>query len=290
VQSELGFTFCNCIFIDDDIRAILDTGADRKSLQEVEPNSVDMVFNTHHHYDHVRGNQYFERARIMLHVLDQQALVGESEYVHYNSIDRWDELMPGYEYTQCASTMGIEPDDVERNKRVDGTFVGGDTFDCGHTRFEVIHTPGHSAGHCCFWFPEEEFLFSGDICLTQAGPWYGEVYANPDDMVKSINKIIDLKPRRLTSCHINEVYSGEEVVKKLVEFRNRIDSRQERIYNFLRRNPADLQRLAEQKLIYRAHPTPFVVFWEKLMLLKHLDRLQAEGRVLMDENQFYRAV
>ncbi|MBQ7651084.1 MAG: MBL fold metallo-hydrolase [Victivallales bacterium] len=28
--------------------------------------------------------------------------------------------------------------------------------------FSVIHTPGHSRGSCCFYFPEDKFLISGD--------------------------------------------------------------------------------------------------------------------------------
>lgn len=28
--------------------------------------------------------------------------------------------------------------------------------------FSIIHTPGHSRGSCCFYFPEDKFLISGD--------------------------------------------------------------------------------------------------------------------------------
>ena len=28
--------------------------------------------------------------------------------------------------------------------------------------FRIIHTPGHSRGSCCFYFPEDKFLISGD--------------------------------------------------------------------------------------------------------------------------------
>lgn len=28
--------------------------------------------------------------------------------------------------------------------------------------FTIIHTPGHSRGSCCFYFPEDKFLISGD--------------------------------------------------------------------------------------------------------------------------------
>jgi hydroxyacylglutathione hydrolase len=38
----------------------------------------------------------------------------------------------------------------------------GEMLDLAGLRFRVIHTPGHTAGHCCLWLEEEAVLFSGD--------------------------------------------------------------------------------------------------------------------------------
>jgi len=286
--SEAGFTFCNCVVIEDDVRGILDTGADLGSLDSINPAGIDMVINTHHHYDHTRGNYYFGQTPIYIHELDFNALHSREENIIYNSIDAWDTLMPGCDYAEAAEIMGIRESEVERNLYADyHKLTGGQVIDFGRTRMEVIHTPGHSAGHCSFWFPNEEFLFTGDICLTQAGPWYGEIYADPDAMINSINKLIELNPPRMTSCHINEI--SYDCRERLIEFRDRIDKREERIYKFLRRQAADVHTIAEQKLIYRMHPTPFVLFWEKLMVVKHLQRLQNKGQIELVENGLYRA-
>lgn len=285
--SANGFTYCNCVFIDDDIKAILDTGADKPSLDEIHPETVDLVINTHHHYDHTRGNQYFKQAQVMIHSLDRAALSSREDSEHYNSLDSWDELMPGYDYTEAAQIMGIIEEDVEKNLRVDKVFEDKQIIDFGHTSLEVLHTPGHSAGHCSFWFPNEEFLFTGDICLTQAGPWYGEVYASPQEMIKSIDRLIALNAPRLTSCHINEICCDSR--ERLIEFRDRINKREERIYHYLKNRPADVHEIAAQKLVYRMHPTPFVLFWEKLMVLKHLESLQQANRIEVVENGYYRA-
>jgi glyoxylase-like metal-dependent hydrolase (beta-lactamase superfamily II) len=286
--SATGFTYCNCIVVEDDIRAILDTGADKNSIDSIHPESIDMVLNTHHHYDHTRGNQYFQNSRLYIHALDYAPLSSREDYIHYNSIDMWESLMPNADYTEASVLMGIEEDDVARNMRVDQVLNNDQVIDFGHTNMEVIHTPGHSAGHCSFWFPNEEFLFTGDICLTQAGPWYGEIYANPDDMINSINRLIKLNPPRMTSCHINEICY--DCVERLAEFRDRIYKREERIYRSLKKQPVDLHQLAERKLIYQMHPTPFVLFWEKCMLLKHLEQLQQKGLVEIVEKEVYRAI
>ena len=39
----------------------------------------------------------------------------------------------------------------------------GDTIDAGGRVIEVLHTPGHSPGHMCFWEAEREYLFTGDL-------------------------------------------------------------------------------------------------------------------------------
>ncbi|MEA1961685.1 MAG: MBL fold metallo-hydrolase [Bacillota bacterium] len=286
--SEAGFTYCNCVVIDDEVKTIIDTGAGEKSLNEIQPESFDLVLNTHHHYDHTRGNYLFPQAKVMVHSLDYKPLSSKADFEYYNSFTEWDTLMPNRDYTTSALQMGIVEKDIERNLRATGSLEDGEIIDLGHTRVEVLHTPGHSAGHCCFWFPEEEFLFSGDICLTDAGPWYGEVLSDPGDMIRSINRIIELNPPKMSSCHINEICT--DAVPRLTEFRDRIYKREERIYKHLLHTAEDLDALTERKLIYRMHPSEFVVFWEKLMLLKHLNRLIDQGRAEKDENGIFRGL
>jgi glyoxylase-like metal-dependent hydrolase (beta-lactamase superfamily II) len=38
----------------------------------------------------------------------------------------------------------------------------GDRLNLAGLDFDVLHTPGHTPGHCCFLLRDEEFLFSGD--------------------------------------------------------------------------------------------------------------------------------
>lgn len=82
-------------------------------------------------------------------------------------------------------TAYLHPDDVdmarhpgEQLRALLGTAVAGldtalvttpftDLYDGQHidlagVGFDVLHTPGHSPGHCCFHIPDEEVLLSGD--------------------------------------------------------------------------------------------------------------------------------
>jgi len=220
-----------------------------------------------------------------MHPLDAPALASPEAFIHYNSLDMWEEVMPGDEFAQAGTTLGLNENSLDHLSEVQATLADGQIIDFGSTRAQVIYTPGHSAGHCAFFFPEEGLLFAGDICLTKAGPWYGEKHASPDQMVESINKIIELKPLRLTSCHVNKIY--DDAVARLTEYRNRIFQRDERVWSFLQKEPASIHDMAAAHLIYAQHPTPFVVFWEKLMLIKHLERLQKAGRIQEVEGGLY---
>lgn len=287
--TEQGFTYSNWLYINDDVQAVIETGMDSDGLQELDPSGIDLIINSHHHLDHRRGNRLFPQAQVMIHGLETEALRDENAYISLNSLDMWNELMPGVDRWDAFREIGFSefgPD----NKPFDpvssiAPIAEGQVIDFGTVKAQVLHTPGHSAGHCCFYFPEEEFLFSSDICLTKAGPWYGEQLADPGQMMRSIDRLIELNPPRLVSNHTRELVVNP--VPALREFRQRIEKRGERVYRYLERNPSALHALAEQNLIYRAHPTLMVEFWEKLMLLKHIEQLEAEGLVRQSDGVYY---
>ena len=287
--TEQGFTYCNWLYIDDEVKVVIEAGMDENGLQGLDPEKIDLVINSHHHVDHIRGNALFPKAKIMIHGLEADVIKDEEKSLTCNSIDLWSELMPGVdlatangEIRLAASAECPTPFDPTRTVL---PLKDGQILDFGTVKAEVIHTPGHSAGHCCFWFPEEELLFSSDICLTKAGPWYGEHLADPAQMMRSIDRIIELNPTRVVSSHIHEVV--EDPLPCLLEFKQRIEKREERVYNYLLQHPSDIHSLAGANLIYRAHPTSFVVFWEKLMLLKHIERLEVQGRVKQADGLYY---
>jgi len=284
VVSEVGFTYCNCLYIEDDVKTLIETGASDRSWSDIDTQSIDRVLYTHHHIDHIRGNAMFTRAKAYIHPMDAKALANLQSFIHYNSIDMWQELMPDHAYAN-ATDLNVAPNEFEKMIQVDGTFEDGEIIDLGATKIQVLHTPGHSAGHCAFWFPEREFLFSGDICLTKAGPWYGEIYADPGQMIDSINRVIELKPKAILSSHIQKAVT--DCIPCLEEYRDRILRRDDNVRHFLKKKPQTIHEMAGHGLIYKDYPTMWVIFWEKLMIIKHLKRLQQAGMVRKVENDLY---
>ena len=76
----------------------------------------------------------------------------------------------------------------------------GDCLDLGDRKLTVIHTPGHSPGHCCFYEPNRKYLFSGDLiyqgCLDAFYPT-----TDPQLFLQSVRKIQHLGISRVLPGH-----------------------------------------------------------------------------------------
>lgn len=63
-----------------------------------------------------------------------------------------------------------------------------DWLNLGGRKIRVIHTPGHSPGHCCFYEPERRYLFSGNLiykgCLYAFYPT-----TNPQLFYRSVKRL-----------------------------------------------------------------------------------------------------
>ena len=64
----------------------------------------------------------------------------------------------------------------------------------------LIHTPGHSPGHMCFWDETNRFMFTGDLIYK------GVLYANypstdPQAYLDSVKKVSAYNPIRIYPGH-----------------------------------------------------------------------------------------
>ena len=70
-----------------------------------------------------------------------------------------------------------------------GFLEGNQIIELGTLTVEVLHTPGHTPGHCCFFFREPAVLFLGDYDLTPFGPWYGDRGSSIQQTIASIERL-----------------------------------------------------------------------------------------------------
>ncbi|MFC1558624.1 MBL fold metallo-hydrolase [candidate division KSB1 bacterium] len=99
--------------------------------------TVKSILLTHAHFDHIMGVREVKgKAKIYLH----------------------EEDLPLYENLKLqAHSYGIDTYD---SPPVDAFLNGGNVLESDDIKIEVIHTPGHSPGSCCFKI--ENNLFTGD--------------------------------------------------------------------------------------------------------------------------------
>ncbi len=155
------FPFSHSFIIEDDSTVLIDTGCGVEILAQLK--KVDMVMNSHSHPDHASGNWLFPGS----------PLIVPEEEIDYNSNVR--KLSVRYAGKKL-SRVWIDFVSKEMNfKDASPTnpYHDGQVLIYGDTSLEAVHTPGHTAGHYCFFERNDKILFSFDIDFTRFGPWYG---------------------------------------------------------------------------------------------------------------------
>ena len=284
------FPYCNCLLIEDEIRAVIDTGLEMEVIEECQPERVDLVVNSHGHGDHIHGNRAFTKAKVAIHRLEVDTIISKEAFAD-GLVGSWADLMSvplnfnvDFDYPKTGLTFKDSQIIRFPKSRVDFTFDEGDIIDLGEVKLTVIHTPGHTAGHSCFYWEREGILFSTDIDLTRSGPWYGDKMSNLDQLIDSVYRIRDLKPRILIPGHGRVITDNLE--QRVEVYLNHVFQREEKLLLILKQ-PQTLGALADQQLIYQDHGNPLFRYWEKVMLLKHLERLQRKGLIKQNGDQYF---
>lgn len=100
---------------------------------------------THGHVDHAGGAGFLARA------------LSVSAYIHPD-----DDFLTLDPEAQLRSLFGGVPPGDFRPPDVYEQLQHGQRLSLAGLDFEVVHTPGHTPGHCCFSVADDGILFSGD--------------------------------------------------------------------------------------------------------------------------------
>ena len=234
---------------------------------------VDWILNSHCHEDHIAGNHLFFDHPWYFHELDLpgiqsleglMAIYGFSEKI--NQIFRH-VLTKQFHFMAKADAI---------------PFKDGTVFDLGGTTIRVIHTPGHTRGHCCFFIESVEdgpLLYLGDIELSSFGPYYGDAWSDLEDFEQSLKFVRKIEARWYATFHHIGILDREHFLKRLDRFETVIYQREERLLEFLE-VPRTLDDIAKHRFVYRPGDNVlYAVCVERRSMSQHLIRLQQEGRV-----------
>ncbi|MBR6308076.1 MAG: MBL fold metallo-hydrolase [Lachnospiraceae bacterium] len=168
----LGSMGTNCYFVyREDVKdaIVFDPGDNGEALYDkLKDNGITVkaIFLTHGHFDHIYG---------------VKALKEKSGAKVYACKDELDLLRDPE--LNVSAMMGrlvtVEPDEL---------FKDGDTYDLCDMTFQVIATPGHTAGGACFYFKEAGILVVGDTLFEGSVGRTDFPTGSMKTLVDSINK------------------------------------------------------------------------------------------------------
>lgn len=239
-----------------------------------------MIVNSHGHLDHYYLNECFPHSRILMHEADHGMVSSPDTYLELFGFKALVKDPSFHRY--YLNAVGY------RTTRINGHIQEGQCIDLGSTRFYIMHLPGHSPGHCGFWFPDHGFIFTVDIDLTKFGPWYGALDCSISDLIRSINRIIEIKPDYLITSHGDGLVK-DNISRRLKAYRDIVYERHYRIVQLLYTGHHTIDEIARQVPIYIVLPQPHQVFYvfESMMILKHLENLMALDKVICEDNRYY---
>jgi hydroxyacylglutathione hydrolase len=283
------FPYSVSVFIDDDVKAIIDTGAGKKRLKALKKScGIDAVYNTHYHYDHINGNHLFDEAEIYLNdkeagcFRDRKILgayLGMEEVYGRDWIEGWIERIKNPETPPSPHSPLNSHNWWLSTSRISGEYKWGDVISFGKTSMHVIAAPGHSGGFCCMHFPDQDVLYAADIDLGDFGPWYGGTDGDIDLFIDSCRRVKQIGAGHIITGHEKGILTAAQFKAGLVGYLGMIDERDSRIVKALKNKPATIRDIAAQGHIYgrKFHVDEFIFMWEMIMVKKHIERLVKNG-------------
>lgn len=185
VKYSLGQLQANCYFLIEDQNCLIIDPADDASfiLEELQRQQLNLVgmLATHGHFDHIGA-----AGEIQLSLNIPLYIFKEDQFL----IDRLNETAKYF--------LGFDPHFI---KPVSMKYLTEGDFKISSFEFKILFSPGHTPGCSCFYFKEENTVFTGDTLFKEGIGRTDLSYSSKDDLKKSLKKIFEL-PRETI------VYSG----------------------------------------------------------------------------------
>ena len=186
----------NCYIVYDDFKnaIIIDPGSENpKIINAIEREELNLkaILLTHGHFDHIRGVDLLKnRFNVPVYIHEDDEIMLRDTHLN-GSLDMGDNL-------------------VVVNSLVE-TYKDKESFNFLNEEMVVIHTPFHTLGSSCFYFPKSNVLFSGDTLFKEGFGRYDLPHSNHRLLLDSLNKLFNLpKETKVYPGHGKSTTIGEE--------------------------------------------------------------------------------
>jgi glyoxylase-like metal-dependent hydrolase (beta-lactamase superfamily II) len=179
----------------------------REKAEEITGLKVKHLIITHHHGDHILGNQHFEDCEII-----------SAEPIHNILKNYWTE-------ETVQKVKARDPENFSDLKFVfpNQIFVNRYTITDDNLTLEIIQTNGHTEGSSFVFIPEEEILIAGDLLFAEEIPYFGDNTTDPYAWIEAYKQMIQLNPKVVVPGHgplsdVEELRNQLEYMEKCVEW------------------------------------------------------------------------
>ena len=226
---------------------------------------------THHHFDHSSG------ARKLREALKAETAINPIDEVLLHTPSESNEDLPDEE--EIAERARVWHKEA-MNAPIDVQLADGDEFKVGGLTVRAIHTPGHTAGHNCYWVPESGTLFTGDNVLGVGTSAIGPPpRGDMEQYLQSLLRMRELQSKLMAPGHGPVVTATGDKVDELVDHRR---TRDRQIIDLIDRGYITDRQLFRglypeiQKGLRRA---------ARGQIRSHLARLAGQGDVTVEEDE-----
>jgi len=171
----------------------------------LQPQDIDLVINTHEHFDHIGGNPFLANtAMIAAHRSAATKIELQDEYVTHMKENR-----------QVGDDFSVH---IWLENRA--------LFWTGEYKLKILHTPGHTSGSICIYEPFVHFMFTGDTIVK--GEYLPPMLesGSASEYVNSLERLLTLKVKVTYPGH------GEESTDPEADMRWAVEAAREKLRAF----------------------------------------------------------
>ena len=247
--------------------------------------SIRDVFITHSHTDHCSmAGLLQKRTPAKIHL----SAIADNVYQHFHKAEALIDAAKLFYARHGMSSGEVDAlvEEIDEIRGIIAPFTVDDHLEqneireFGNWKFEVIFTPGHAAGHVCFFFREEGFLLAGDHVLPYIAPSLSpDIFDETFQPLKSYLDSLQL----VENLPVTTVYPGHgnsftNISERAAEIRTHHELRKQAVLQSLNTQPKTTYAICAE--ISKAAASRWDD-WEKFMALNetfvYLQYLKREG-------------
>lgn len=199
VKYSLGQLQANCYFLINGQDCLIIDPADEASfiLEELQRKKLKLIglLATHGHFDHIGAVGEIQLSfNVPLYIFKEDQFL----------IDRLNETAKYF--------LGFDPNFI-KPKTIN--YLDKKQLTISNYQLTIVHSPGHTPGGCCFYFKEENALFTGDTLFKDGIGRYDFSYSNKGKLKNSFKKLFKLPKETI-------IYPGHEEETSIKEEQNNL--------------------------------------------------------------------